>query len=185
IESEGTTVYHGVTAPLKFMMEEFARSPGAYDLSRLRRLGYGGATMPAEVIHRFSALLPKVDQVHIWAMTETGPAGTYLPAWFLPRKAGCIGQPQPGCSVRVVDPSGRAVPAGQTGEIVFAGRSAALGYWRNTEATAQTFVDGWVHTGDVGMFDDEGHLHFVDRLKDIINRGGLKISSAAVEDVIY
>jgi acyl-CoA synthetase (AMP-forming)/AMP-acid ligase II len=185
IETEGTTVYHGVTAPLKFMMDEYARAPGVYDLSRLRRLGYGGATMPAELIHRFTALLPQVDQIHIWAMTETGPAGTYLPAWFLPRKAGCIGMPQPGCSVRVVDATGRSVPTGQSGEIVFAGRSTALGYWRNPEATQQTFVDGWVHTGDVGMFDDEGHLHFVDRLKDIINRGGLKISSAAVEDVIY
>jgi acyl-CoA synthetase (AMP-forming)/AMP-acid ligase II len=185
IETEGTTVYHGVTAPLKFMMDEYARAPQKYDVSRLRRLGYGGATMPAELIHRFSALLPKVDQIHIWAMTETGPAGTYLPAWFLPRKAGCIGMPQPGCSVRVVDGAGHSVPTGQAGEIVFAGPSTALGYWRNPEATQQTFVDGWVHTGDVGVFDDEGHLHFVDRLKDIINRGGQKISSAAVEDVIY
>lgn len=185
IETEGTTVYHGVTAPLNFMIDEYQRGNGCYDLSRVRRLGYGGATMPAEVIHKFRSNLPWVDQVHIWAMTETGPAGTYLPPWFLPRKAGCIGIPQPGCAVQVVDEEGKPVPKVTTGEIVFSGPSAALGYWRNPEATAQAFIDGWVHTGDVGRIDDEGHLHFVDRKKDIINRGGLKIASAAVEDVIY
>lgn len=183
IETEGTTVYHGVTAPLNFMIDEFPK--GRYDLSRVRRLGYGGATMPAEVIHKFRSRLPWVDQVHIWAMTETGPAGTFLPPWFLPRKAGCIGMAQPGCAVRVVDDQGAPVPAGDSGEIVFSGPATALGYWRNPEATAQTFVNGWVHTGDIGRIDDEGHLHFVDRKKDIINRGGLKIASAAVEDVIY
>ena len=183
IESEGTTVYHGVTSPLHFMIDEYPR--GSYDLSRVRRIGYGGATMPAEVIAKFSQRLPGADQVHIWGMTETGPAGTFLPPWFLPRKAGCIGGPQPGCAVRVVDEQGQPVPVGVDGEIVFSGPSAALGYWRNPEATAQTFVAGWVHTGDIGRVDDEGHLHFVDRKKDIINRGGLKIASAAVEEVIY
>ena len=183
IESEGTTVYHGVTSPLHFMIDEYPR--GRYDLSRVRRLGYGGAAMPAEVIAKFAARLPHVDQVHIWGMTETGPAGTVLPPWFLPRKAGCIGGPMRGCAVRLVDDQGRAVPQGETGEIAFSGPSAATGYWRNPEATALAFVDGWVLTGDIGRFDDEGHLHFVDRKKDIINRGGLKIASAAVEEVLY
>lgn len=183
IETEGTSVYHGVTAPLHFMIDEYAR--GGYDLSRVRRLGYGGAVMPVEVIDKFSRHLPWVDQVHIWGMTETGPAGTYLPPWYLPRKAGCIGRPMPGCAVRVVDDEGRPVATGEAGEIVFAGPSAALGYLHNEEATAQAFVDGWVRTGDMGRLDDEGHLHFVDRKKDIINRGGLKIASAAVEEVLY
>jgi len=183
IESEGTTVYHGVTSPLHFMIDEYPR--GRYDLSRVRRLGYGGAAMPAEVIAKFSEHLPWVDQVHIWGMTETGPAGTFLPPWFLPRKAGCIGSAMRGCAVRVVDEAGHPVSSGESGEIEFSGRSMALGYFRNPESSAQTFVDGWVRTGDIGRFDDEGHLHFVDRKKDIINRGGLKIASAAVEEVLY
>lgn len=183
IESEATTVYHGVTAPLHFLVDAY--DPARHDLSRVRRLGYGGAVMPAEVIAKFRARWPWIDQVHIWGMTETGPAGTFLAPWFLPRKAGCIGAPQPGCAVRVVDEALQPVPCGERGEIVFAGPSAALGYWRNPEATAQTFVGGWVRTGDIGCIDDEGHLHFVDRSKDIINRGGLKIASAAVEEVIY
>ena len=183
IESEGTTVYHGVTSPLHFMIDEYAKAQ--YDLSRVRRIGYGGATMPVEVIAKFSARLPWADQVHIWGMTETGPAGTFLPPWFLPRKAGSIGGAMRACAVRVIDDAGRSVAPGETGEIAFAGPSTALGYYRNPEATAATFVDGWVRTGDIGRLDDEGHLHFVDRKKDIINRGGLKIASAAVEEVIY
>ncbi|MEF7614041.1 class I adenylate-forming enzyme family protein [Aquincola sp. MAHUQ-54] len=183
IETEGTSVYHGVTAPLHFLIDEYPK--GRYDLRGVRRLGYGGAVMPAEVIEKFRTRLPWVDQVHIWGMTETGPAGTALPPWYLPRKAGCIGAPMPGCAVRVVDDGGRPLPAGEDGEIVFSGPSMALGYFRNDEATAQAFAGGWVRTGDIGRFDDEGHLHFVDRKKDIINRGGLKIASAAVEEVLY
>lgn len=183
IESEATTVYHGVTSPLHFMIDEFAH--GDYDLSRVRRVVYGGAAMPVEVITKFRERMPWADQIHIWGMTETGPSGTYLAPWFLPRKAGCIGQPMTGCAVSIVDEDMNPLPAGSDGEIVFSGPSAAQGYWRNPEATRVTFVGGWVRTGDIGRFDEEGHLHFVDRKKDIINRGGLKISSAAVEEVIY
>ncbi|MDO6441429.1 class I adenylate-forming enzyme family protein [Marinobacter sp. 2_MG-2023] len=183
IETEGTTVYHGVSAPLHFLMDEYLN--GRYDLSKLRRLGYGGAATPTELIDKFTTLLPWVDQVHIWAMTETGPAGTYLPPWFLPRKAGCIGVAMAGCTVQVVDEHGASVPIGEPGEIAFSGPSMALGYWRRPDATKQSFIDGWVRSGDIGLMDDEGHLHFVDRKKDIVNRGGMKISSVAVEDVIY
>lgn len=183
IETEATSVYHGVTSPLNFMIDEFVR--GNYDLSSVRRIGYGGAAMPAEVINKFATRVPQADQVHIWGMTETGPAGTFLPPWFLPRKAGCIGSAMPGCAVRVIDDEGHSLPVGSVGEIAFSGPSMAQGYFRNPEATAEIFADGWVRTGDIGCIDEEGHLHFVDRKKDIINRGGLKIASAAVEEVIY
>lgn len=183
IESECTTVYHGVTAPLHFMIDEFPK--GDHDLSRVRRIGYGGAMMPAEVIEKFRQRMPWADQVHIWGMTETGPAGTYLPPYYLPRKAGSMGAAMRGCAVKVVDDSGRQVPVGQSGELMFSGPSMALGYYMNDEATREAFVDGWVHTGDIAAQDAEGHLTFVDRKKDVINRGGLKISSAAVEDAIY
>lgn len=183
IDSECTTVYHGVTAPLHFMID--ALPHGDHDLSRVRRVGYGGAMMPVEVIEKFRQRMPWADQVHIWGMTETGPAGTYLPPSYLPRKAGSIGAAMRGCAVKVVDDDGQPVPAGQSGELMFAGPSMALGYFMNDEATRETFVDGWVHTGDIAVQDSEGHLLFVDRKKDIINRGGLKIASAAVEDAIY
>jgi acyl-coenzyme A synthetase/AMP-(fatty) acid ligase len=183
IESECTTVYHGVTAPLHFMIEEYPK--GDYDLSRVRRIGYGGAMMPAEVIEKFRQRMPWAEQVHIWGMTETGPAGTYLPPYYLPRKAGSMGAAMRGCSVKVVDDRGAPAAVGQSGELMFSGPSMALGYYLNDEATRETFVDGWVYTGDIAAQDAEGHLTFVDRKKDVINRGGLKIASAAVEDAIY
>ncbi len=188
IASECTSVYHGVPSVLHYLVETYAQ--GGHDLACLRRIGYGGAPMPVEVIEKFTRHWPHVDQVHIWGMTETGPAGVALPPWMLPRKAGAIGLPQPGCSIRVLAEGGQGValrdaPLGEVGEIAFAGLSAASGYFRQPEASAQTFVDGWVLTGDLGRIDGEGVLHYVDRKKDVINRGGLKIASAAVEAVIH
>jgi len=187
IASEVSTVYHGVPAPLHFMIDEFER--GGYDVTCVRRLAYGGAAMPVEIIKRYARLWPHADQIQVWGMTETGPAGTALPPWMLPRQAGAIGLPQPGCAIRILaDGAGsclRDAPLGEVGEIAFAGSSASPGYFRNAVATAETFVDGWVLTGDLGWIGGEGVLHFVDRKKDIINRGGLKISSAAIEEVLY
>lgn len=186
IASEASTVYHGVPATLHYMIDEFER--GNYHVDCVRRIAYGGAVMPVDVIARYARLWPHADQVQVWGMTETGPAGTALPPWMLPRKAGAIGLPQPGCAIRVLtDGEGplHDVPVGEVGEIAFAGPSASPGYFRNEAATAETFVEGWVRTGDLGWLDSEGVLHFLDRKKDIINRGGLKISSAAVEEVIY
>lgn len=187
IASEASTVYHGVPAPLHFLIDEFER--GGYDVGCVRRVAYGGAAMPVEIIERYARLWPHADQVQVWGMTETGPAGTALPPWMLPRQAGAIGRPQPGCAIRILadgeGPGLRDAPPGEVGEIAFAGPSASPGYFRNEAATAETFVDGWVLTGDLGWIDGEGVVHFVDRKKDIINRGGLKISSAAIEEVLY
>jgi acyl-CoA synthetase (AMP-forming)/AMP-acid ligase II len=196
IHAECTSVYHGVPALLHFLVDEFAR--GGYVARCVRRLGYGGAPMPIEVMEKFAHHWPHVDQVHIWGMTETGPAGTALPSWMLPRLAGAVGFPQAGCSIRILAEASeeklteqdtqtvlRDAPPGEVGEIAFAGLSAASGYFRNPDASAQTFVEGWVLSGDLGRIDREGVLHYVDRKKDVINRGGLKISSAAVEDAIY
>lgn len=187
IASEASTVYHGVPAPLHFMIDEFER--GGYEVGCVRRVAYGGAAMPVEIIERYARLWPQADQVQVWGMTETGPAGTALPSWMLPRQAGAIGLPQPGCAIRILTdcegPDLRDAPPGAVGEIAFAGPSASTGYFRNPAATAETFVDGWVLTGDLGWVDREGVLHFVDRKKDIINRGGIKISSATIEEVLY
>ncbi|NGR08943.1 acyl--CoA ligase [bacterium SGD-2] len=188
IESECTTVYHGVPAILHFLIEAYAR--GYYDMSRVRRVGYGGAAMSREIIELYRCHWPNADQVQVWGMTETGPAGTVLPARMLDTHAGAIGVAQLGCRVRLVadyTPGDvlREVALGEVGEIAFSGPSAARGYFRNPEATAQTFVDGWVLSGDLARQDADGVLHYVDRKKDIINRGGLKVASAAVEDVLY
>ncbi len=183
IESERSTVYHGVPSVIQFMLDECDRI--SYGLRHVRRVAYGGAAMPAPTIARIAQAWPWMDQVQIWGMTESGPAGAWLPPHWLPQKAGLIGHAMPNCELKVVDESGRAVQPGEQGELCFRGPSMAQGYFDNPHETAQAFRDGWLHTGDVVIEDQDGLLCFVDRSKDVINRGGLKISSAAVEAALY
>lgn len=183
IENERTTVYHGVPSVIQFMLDEYERQP--YGLKNVRRIAYGGAAMPTPTIGRISSTWPWLDQVQIWGMTESGPAGAWLSPNWLPEKAGLIGAPMPNCQLKVVDESGDLVSPGEQGELCFRGPSMAVGYFDNPQETAKAFKDGWLHTGDVVVQDSAGLLRFVDRSKDVINRGGLKISSAAVEAVLY
>lgn len=183
IASECATVYHGVPSVIQFMLDEFER--GQQDLRRLRRVAYGGAAMPSRTIERIAQHWPWLDQVHVWGMTESGPAGAWLDPRWLPAKAGLMGCAMPYCELRVVDDACRAVPPGEPGELLFRGPSMAAGYFEDPGATTQTFRDGWLHTGDVVVEDEHGLLRFVDRKKDVINRGGLKISSAAVEAALF
>ncbi len=182
IATEGTTVYHGVPSVLRFLADQAAGDPSRP--AALRRFGYGGAAMPVTLIEQLAERFPHTDQVHIWGMTETGPAGTILTPDHLPGKAGAIGVAMQDCRIRLVDEAGQDVPDGMPGEMLFAGPSMALGYFRDPAETDRTFVDGWVRSGDIAVRDADGILHFHDRKKDVINRGGLKISSVAVEQVI-
>ncbi len=183
IASERTTYYHGVPSVVHFMIDEFARRPT--DVSSLRRLGYGGSAMPPEVIRTIAELWPNVEQVQIYGMTESGPAGTRLEPDRMWDKLGSIGTAMPFCEILAVDEDVREVPRGTTGEVLIKGPGVAKGYFKNPEATAEAFVQGGIRTGDVGSIDEEGFLFFSDRKKDIINRGGLKIASVAVEEVLY
>ncbi|GJD49742.1 Long-chain-fatty-acid--CoA ligase [Methylobacterium crusticola] len=183
IASERTTFYHGVPSVVHFMMEEFARAPS--DVSSLRRVGYGGAAMPPDVIRRLAAHWPDVEQVQIYGMTESGPSGTRLEPERMEEKIGSIGSAMPHCTVSIVDEAGGPLGPGETGEILLRGPGVAKGYFRNPEATAEAFVLGGIRTGDVGHLDADGFLYFTDRRKDVINRGGLKVASVAVEEVLY
>jgi len=156
-----------------------------HDLNGVRMLANGGATMPAELTDRIARLWPWITQTQIYGMTESGPAGTVLPPARLTDKAGSVGCAMQGMTVQIVDEAGQPVPSGTLGEIALSGPPVALGYYRNPEATAAAFAGGRILTGDVGWLDDEGFVWFGDRKKDLINRGGLKIASAAVENVLY
>jgi acyl-CoA synthetase (AMP-forming)/AMP-acid ligase II len=182
IQSECTTMYHGVPSTIQFMLDETER--GDYDLRRVRRIAYGGAAMPAATILRIARSWPWMEQVHVWGMTESGPAGAWLPPSRLPGKAGLIGCAMPHCELSVVDPAGQPVPRGEAGELRFRGPSMARGYFEDEAATEQAFRDGWLYTGDIVREDEDGLLCFIDRAKDVINRGGLKIASAAVESAL-
>lgn len=183
IAGEGTTYYHGVPAVLNFMMRDY--NPAIHDLSGLRRVANGGAAMPPAVIESIRRHLPGVEQVQIYGLTESGPAGTVLELDRHDSPSGAVGKAMQLCHVSIVDDTWRTLPDGEMGEIVISGPGVALGYYRNGEATEAAFRNRAVRTGDVGRLDKDGYLYFGDRKKDIINRGGLKIASVAVEHVLH
>ncbi|MEY8841480.1 class I adenylate-forming enzyme family protein, partial [Cribrihabitans sp. XS_ASV171] len=183
IASEGTGFYHGVPSVLNFMAREY--DPERHDLSGLRTIAYGGATMPGELVTRIAAIWPRARQVQIYGMTESGPAGTVLPPECMDNKPGSVGRVMPEMELAILDEAGQPVPRGKSGEIALSGPSIALGYFHDPDATARAFAGRRVVTGDIGRLDADGFLVFEDRKKDLINRGGFKIASARVEQVLY
>lgn len=183
IETERSTYYHGVPSVLHFIIDEFCND--RYDVSSLRRVGYGGSAMPPEVADRIAERWPQVEQVQIYGSTESGPTGAVLQPEDRREKAGSIGSAMPHCALRILAEDGASQPDGDIGEIALHGPGVALGYFRNAEATAEAFAEGGVRTGDLGYLDDGGFLHYTDRKKDVINRGGMKVASIAVEETLY
>jgi fatty-acyl-CoA synthase len=155
------------------------------DLSSLRKGYYGASIMPVEVLNELGELLPDVRLFNFYGQTEMSPVATILRPEDQVRKAGSAGKAGLNVETRIVDERGRAVPPGEEGEIVHRSPQAMLGYWNDPAKTAETFRDGWLHTGDLGILDDEGYLTVVDRIKDMIKTGGENVASREVEEAIY
>ncbi|MFF0492115.1 class I adenylate-forming enzyme family protein [Nocardia sp. NPDC004068] len=153
------------------------------DLSSLRRVICGAAPMPAELIRRFEDRFG-VPIVEGYGLSEGTCASTLNPVAG-PRKPGTVGPPLPGQTVAIMDPDGNLLGAGESGEVVVRGPNVMRGYLGNPEATARTIVDGWLHTGDVGRFDEDGYLILVDRIKDMIIRGGENLYPKEIENALY
>jgi acyl-CoA synthetase (AMP-forming)/AMP-acid ligase II len=155
----------------------------ASDTSSLRLVVCGAAPIPAELIARVEDVLG-VALVEGYGLSEGSCASTLNPYDGV-RKPGTVGLPLPGQEVRVVDHLGNPVPQGERGEIVIRGANVMRGYLNRPEDTAKTIVDGWLHTGDVGIFDEDGYLRIVDRIKDMIIRGGENIYPKEIETALY
>jgi acyl-CoA synthetase (AMP-forming)/AMP-acid ligase II len=153
------------------------------DISSLRFAVCGAAPMPAEAIHRFEDRFG-ITIVEGYGLSETTTASTINPLHGR-RKPGTVGLALPGQSVAVVDEDGRPVPQGETGEVVIAGPVVMAGYLGRPDETARTVLDGWLHTGDIGRFDEDGYLQIVDRIKDMIIRGGENIYPKEIENAFY
>ncbi|MFZ3120365.1 MAG: class I adenylate-forming enzyme family protein [Variovorax sp.] len=179
-----TTVFLGVPSHLLFLLDELKRSGGA-DLPALRVWNYGGAVMPREAIETLRASFPNVEQRQNYGMTETGPTGALLGPEDIDARSGSTGRPMPLCEIRIVDEEGVTTSVGGVGEICVRSPACMKGYYGNAAATQETLDDGWVKTGDVGYLDEDGFLYYTDRRKDIINRGGLKVGSIEIEEVLY
>ena len=153
------------------------------DTSSLRLVVCGAAPMPPELIARVEDTLG-VALIEGYGLSEGACASTLNPYDGV-RKPGTVGLPLPGQEVRVVDRDGRPVPQGERGEVVIRGANVMRGYLNRPEETAKTLVDGWLHTGDVGVFDADGYLRIVDRIKDMIIRGGENIYPKEIEAALY
>jgi long-chain acyl-CoA synthetase len=163
--------------------------PGAAERHDLAAIGArlriglsGGAAMPVEVIRQCEQRF-NIAILEGYGLTETSPVATFN---FLDgeRIAGSVGQPLWGTQVRIVDDNGVDVAAGGSGEVVVRGHNTMKGYYKRPEDTAAAIRNGWFHTGDIGRFDDHGNLFIVDRLKDMIIRGGFNVYPRELEEVL-
>ncbi len=153
-----------------------------YDLSTLSWLSSGGAPLPPEVEQEFCRRVPSVTIRQGYGLTESAALISTNPTGAVRR--GSVGRPVAGTDVEIRDADGRALPAGEPGEVCARSPGVMQGYWRAPEATAEALEDGWLHTGDIGYLDDEGYLHIVDRKKDLIIRGGFNVYPRDVEDAL-
>jgi long-chain acyl-CoA synthetase len=153
------------------------------DTRTLRFVICGAAPMPRELISEFEQRFG-VPLVEGYGLSECTVCCTANPVHGL-RKVGTVGLALPGTEVRVVDEKDQPLPVGEAGEVVVRGPSIMRGYLRRPEESAQTLRGGWLHTGDVGRFDEDGYLTLVDRVKDLIIRGGENISPKEIENVLY
>jgi long-chain acyl-CoA synthetase len=155
-----------------------------YDFSSFRTALFGGSPATEEMVRTIFNKLPHIQISVGYGLTESFAIATSTPYEDALRKIKAVGKCLPTVEAKIVNDQGNEVATGATGEIVFRGSKVFRGYWNNPEATATTIVDGWVHTGDVGKVDEEGFIYILDRKKDMINRGGEKIYSLEVENVI-
>ncbi|MFI6735743.1 class I adenylate-forming enzyme family protein [Nonomuraea sp. NPDC050451] len=158
---------------------------GKYDLSSLTTLGYGGAPAPPKLLERITRNLPNRAPSNGYGMTETTALAIGNGGADYHAKPDSIGLPSPVVDVRVVDPMGAELPPGEVGELCVRGPNVIMGYWNKPEATAETFVKGWLHTGDLAKIDEEGFVYIVDRAKDMVIRGGENVYCAEVEAALF
>jgi long-chain acyl-CoA synthetase len=183
MEKEKVTIFFGVPAIYSILLNTAKMADT--DLSHLRLFTYGAAPMPYELVRKVKALFPHVKVQNLYGQTENSPGATTLKDHYALDKIGSVGEPLPYTQVRVVDEFGDALPIGQVGEIVVKGPQVMKGYLKNEEATRQTIKNGWLYSGDLGCFDQDGLLYIVDRKKDMINRGGENVYPVEVEEVLY
>ncbi len=180
IQSEKVTVALKVPAMLNFMLQTYDAKK--YDISTLRWIMSGAAPVPVTLIDAYAKLNIEVHQVY--GLTEScGPACLIGPDEAI-AKAGSTGKPFFHTDVQVVNANGKEISAGEQGEVIIRGAHVMTGYWNRPDATAETIVNGWLHSGDVATVDKEGFIYIQDRMKDMIISGGENVYPAEIENVI-
>ncbi|MCP5333353.1 MAG: acyl--CoA ligase [Pseudomonadales bacterium] len=183
IEREKLASFGGVPSMVWQVIEspEFAK----HDLSSVQSIGYGGAPSAPELVKRIGESFPQVKPSNGYGLTETSALTTSNSAEDYLEKPTSAGCPAPVSEVRIAGDDGQEVPRGTIGEVWIKGPQVVKGYWRKPEATAQSFTDGWLHTGDLGYMDGDGFLYIADRAKDMLIRGGENVYCVEVESALY
>ena len=195
VEDESVDRAMMVPTMLKMLMdhEEFHE----HDMSSLRVITYGAAPMPVEVVRRAIVEFPNAQFINAFGQTETAATITMLPpedhvltgdpeeVERKLKRLSSIGKPLDDVEVRIVDEDGVDSVIGEVGEIVARGQRLMRGYWGQDSATAETIRDGWLYTGDLGYWDEDGYIFLAGRSKDFIKRGGEMISPEEVEKVLH
>ena len=177
-------ISHTMMVPAMYTLCLLQPGFASADLSAWRIGSYGGAPMPVATIDAINAVLPGLLLINAYGATETTSPATLMPMGHTRAHADSVGVALPATTIRVMDEAGRELPAGVAGELWVGGPMVVPGYWANPEATAAAFTAGFWHSGDLGSVDAEGYVRVFDRQKDMLNRGGYKIYSVEVENVL-
>ena len=169
-----------VSVPAIFWLAINQPNFAEHDVSVVRFLSYRGAPIAPELVRSIMAAFPAARVGNGFGLTETSSLATYLPHAWAAENADSVGFAVPVDDLRLRDPDSRS----GVGELLVRGPNVVKGYWNKAQATAETFVDGWLHTGDLALMDDEGLVRIVDRAKDMINRGGENVYCVEVENVL-
>ncbi|MGE8060028.1 fatty acid CoA ligase family protein [Pseudomonas sp. NPDC089547] len=185
VAEEKATALYGV--PTMFIAELDHPQRGEFDLSSLRTGIMAGATCPIEVMRRVIGEMHMAEVQIAYGMTETSPVSLQTgPDDDLERRVTSVGRTQPRLENKVVDADGNTVPRGEIGELCTRGYSVMLGYWNNPKATAESIDgEGWMHTGDLAVMDEQGYVRIVGRSKDMIIRGGENIYPRELEEFFF
>lgn len=183
IEREKITAIGGVPAIAWQVIEHPDRDK--YDLSTINAVSYGGAPSAPELVSSIKATFKDAHAGNGWGMTETSATATQNFGEDYVNRPSSAGCPVAAVELKLCDPDGNEVPEGEVGELWVKGPMNAKEYWNKPEATATTFIDGWVVTGDLARIDEEGFLYIVDRAKDMLIRGGENVYCIEVENALY
>jgi long-chain acyl-CoA synthetase len=181
IQRDRVNIFEGVPTMYSAMLHLSERDK--FDTSTLEICASGGSAMPVEVLKGFEDTFG-CKVLEGYGLSETSPVASFNHR-DRERKPGSIGTPIEGVEMKVVDDDGNEVPQGEVGEIVIRGHNVMKGYWNRDDATRETIIDGWFHTGDMATVDEDGYFFIVDRKKDMIIRGGYNVYPREIEEVLY
>ena len=177
----------GATFLVPAMAELLIASPrfDDADLSSITLCPIGSAPVTPATLQRLQAKLPNAMVSNSWGMTEAGPAFCFMPPEEQAKRIGSVGKPMAPTEFRIVAEDGNELPAREIGELIIRNPGREREYFNDPDATASTWRDGWLHSGDLAYLDEDGFLYIVGRMKDVIIRGGNNVHAADVEAVLY